>query len=335
MRRVAAIVNASAHRVSPAVIAALRAGLGDDVFVTRSAADARAAMATVVARGVELVCVAGGDGTFVQAVGDVHDLAHARPPILFALRCGLGNAIADVSGASSASPAGIARDLERARGDEAPVPLAVVRANGRIACYAGVGLDAMFVEDLYAVAKGRWKRAAATLRGATGLVATVVGRTLPRLLTYQPPRVTVVARAPATPLDRRGRPGGADAPAGTILHDGPALVAAAGTIASYGRGFTAFPFADAVGPTRFHLRVWSIGAATLLRHLPGVWRGSYVPEPGVRDWATTAVELRWARPHVIHIGGDLVAPTTRLAIDLVPWTVPFLRGRLASTGSGS
>ena len=31
---------------------------------------------------------------------------------------------------------------------------------------------------------------------------------------------------------------------------------------------------------------------------------------GIGLAATTAVELRWARPHVIHIGGDLVAPTT-------------------------
>lgn len=327
MRRVAAIVNANAHRVSPAVIAALRGALGDDdVHVTRSAVEARAAMARAIARDAEVVCVAGGDGSFVQAAGDLHELARARPPILYALRCGLGNAIADVSGASSADPAGLARDVARARGDEAPVPLALVRANGRVAYYAGVGLDAIFVEDLYAIAKGRWRRVAATLRGATGLAATVVLRTLPRALAYRPPHVTVVARAPATPLGRDGAAIGPDAPAGTVLHDGPALVAAAGTIPSYGRGFTAFPLADRVTPARFHLRVWTIGAAALLRQLPAIWRGTYFPAGGVHDWATTAVTFTWRDPHVIHIGGDLVAPTTRLEVDLLPWTVPILRG---------
>jgi diacylglycerol kinase family enzyme len=331
MRRVAALVNAGAHRVTPGVIAALEDCLGPHhVFVTRSAVAARDAMAAVIAGRHDVVCVVGGDGTFVQAARDAHELASAAPPILFALPYGFGNAIADISGASPPTLAGLRRDLARAVGPEPPAALRLLRANGRIAHYAGVGLDAVFVEDLYAVAKGRWRRAMAALRGAPGVVATVVWRTLPRLLRYRPPHVRVIAAGPATPLDRRGAPGEA-VPAGTVLHDGPAVMAAGGTIASYGKRFQAFPFADAVPAGCFHLRVWTIAATAVVRHLPAIWRGTYFPttpagEPGVHDWAAAAVTIDWTPPHVIHIGGDLEPPTTRLRLEILDWTLPILRG---------
>lgn len=326
MRRVAAVANANAHRVTPAVIATLRRELGDRLAVTHSVEEARAAVARLVGDGCEVLCVAGGDGTFVQTAADVHEVAPARPPILFPLRCGLGNAIADISGASAATPAGLTRDVARARSDEPARPLRLVRANGRVAHYAGVGLDAIFVEDLYRVAKGRFRRAAASLGGVPGLVATVALRTLPRLLAYRPPRVRITTLAPAHPLAPDGAKG-APIAAGTVLHDGPVLVAAGGTIASYGRDFQAFPLADAVQPAHFHLRAWSIGGAELLRHLPAVWRGTYFPARGLGDWAASAVRLEWDAPHVIHIGGDLTAPTTRIEMEILPWEVRLLRRR--------
>jgi diacylglycerol kinase family enzyme len=326
MRSVAALVNVHAHRVTPAHLATLRRELGEArVVVTRSAAEASAAMARLVDDRVEVICVLGGDGTFTQAAGDLYELARDRPPLLFALRGGLGNAISDISGSSSATPRGLRADLARARGDEPPAPLRLLRANGRIACYAGVGLDAQFVEDLYAVAKeGRRHRG----RGLTGLAATVLLRSLPRLVRYQPPRVTITARGPATGLDREGRPSGASARAGDVIFEGTALVAAGGTIASYGRGFQAFPFADAVGGERFSLRVWTIGAAELIWHLPAIWRGTYAPRAGVLDWAATAVTMEWSTPRPIHIGGDLVPRTSRLELELLPRTLPILRKSL-------
>jgi hypothetical protein len=324
MRNVAAIVNANAHRVTPAVVAALEHHLGPHhVFVTRSAAAAHDAVAAAIAAHHDVLCVVGGDGTFIQASSDVHAIARARPPILFALPYGLGNAIADISGASPPTLAGLGRDLARARGTEPPAALHLLRANGKIAYYAGVGMDAIFVEDLYAIAKGRWKRAMTALHGAPGLAATVLGRTLPRLLTYRAPHVRVTTTGPAARLDARGV-AGAPIAAGTVLHDGPALMAAGGTIASYGKQFQAFPFADRTPPGQLHLRVWAIGAGALLCHLPAIWRGRYFPA-GVHDWAASGVAIEWASPHVIHIGGDLEQPTTSIYLEMLDWSVPILK----------
>lgn len=324
MRQVAAIVNARAHRVTPAIIAALERELGAPrVFVTISPEDARAAVAAVIAAHHDVLCVVGGDGTFIQAASDVYELSRARPPILFALPYGLGNAIADISGAGPPTRAGLARDLARARGAEPPAALRLLRANGRIAYYAGVGMDAIFVEDLYAVAKRRWRRADKVLSGVPGLVATVLGRTLPRLLAYRLPRVRITAMGPVAALDRSGHPSEA-MPPGTVLHDGPVLMAAGGTIASYGKQFQAFPLADAVDADRFHLRVWTIDAADALLHLPGIWRGTYFPS-GVHDWSATHVSMTWSPPHVIHIGGDLMPATDRIDLEILPGSLPILR----------
>jgi len=324
MRQVAAIVNTNAYRVRPAVVAALERQLGSrHVFVTTSPAAGQDAVAQVIAGHHDVLCIVGGDGTFIQAASDVHAIARARPPILFGLAYGFGNAIADISGSSPPTLAGLGRDLARARGVEPPAPLHLLRANGKISYYAGVGLDAIFVEDMYAIAKGRWRRTLTALRGVPGLAATVLGRTLPRLLTYRAPHVRVTATGPATRLDARGVAGDPIA-AGTVLHDGPALMAAGGTIASYGKQFQAFPFADRVPAGQFHLRVWTIGAGALLCHIPAIWRGRYFP-PGVHDWAASGVTIEWASPHVIHIGGDLEQPTTNIHLDILDWSVPILK----------
>ena len=323
MRRVGAIINANAHRVTPAIVTALAQRLGPQhVFVTRSAASAHDAMAAAIAGHHDVICVVGGDGTFVQAARDAHMIARARPPILFALPYGFGNAIADISGASPPTLAGLARDLARARSMEPPTALRLLRANGRIAHYAGVGIDALFVEDLYAVAKGRWKRAMASLRGVPGLLCTVLGRTLPRLVRYHAPRVRVTTTGPARRLDARGGAGDS-LPAGTLLHDGPALMAAGGTIASYGKQFQAFPFAATISPDHFHLRLWTIRAGAVLCHLPAIWRGTYFPA-GVHDWEASGVLIEWSPPHVIQIGGDLEAATTKLHLEMLDWSVPIL-----------
>lgn len=327
MRTVGVLVNLNAHQVTSALVRELRARLGTErVYATRSVAEARAAIAAIVAAQLEVLCIAGGDGTFICAAEELFHLAPARPPILFALRLGLGNAIADLSGASAPTSAGLAHDLARAAGGEAPWPLPLLRANDRIAYYAGVGADADFVADLYQIAKGPLRAWSARWHGAPGLIATVALRTLPRFLTRRPLRVRIVnLGAPALRLDAHGEALGAPIPRHATLYEGPALVAAAGTIPSYGRRFWFFPLAERLPPGRLSLRVWSSSPLDVLRHLPSIWRGTYFPRDGVRDWAAEAVAIQWTLPAPIHIGGDLGAPTTELRLEMLPWCAPILR----------
>src|SRR5688572_21220229 len=113
---VAVLVNRHAQAATAKRIGWLRelAG-GEHVFPTASTEEAHAAAATIVQRGYQALCVAGGDGTFMQLAGDLVALAPPRLPALYALRMGTGNAISDVSGASRPTRAGLERDLARAR----------------------------------------------------------------------------------------------------------------------------------------------------------------------------------------------------------------------------
>ncbi|HEX7836396.1 MAG TPA: diacylglycerol kinase family protein, partial [Kofleriaceae bacterium] len=182
MRRVAIMLNRNAQGVTASRIARVRAiAGGEHVFVTASADDARGAIAAIVARGYDVLCTGGGDGTFVHAVGELR--AYAQWPILFGLRLGSGNAIADVCGARRPTWCGLAADLARAAGGEAPHALRVLEVDGRLAHSAGFGLDAEFNEDLARVAKAGLRRPwlHPLLAGGRGLYLTAAVRTVPRL----------------------------------------------------------------------------------------------------------------------------------------------------------
>lgn len=94
MRRVAAVLNARAGAVTAPRIAAVRAALGPAAWVTHDLDEAAAAYDAIAAGGFDVVCTGGGDGTFVHAVAALR--ARGVAPIVFGLRLGSGNAIADV-----------------------------------------------------------------------------------------------------------------------------------------------------------------------------------------------------------------------------------------------
>src|SRR5579872_3630829 len=114
MRDVAVLLNRRAQRVTPDMIAKVGAACGErHLFVTGSLEEARAAARTVVSRGYEVVCVGGGDGTFIQAAADLLAESAGAPPAMLPLRLGSGNAIADVCGSGAHTPRGVIEDVER------------------------------------------------------------------------------------------------------------------------------------------------------------------------------------------------------------------------------
>src|SRR5690348_7452692 len=119
--KVAVLLNANARSVSEGLKRELENFVPpQDLYYSRSFADARSIAATVLDRGYRTVLTGGGDGTFMGYVNCFFEAAqrpvatrrqgafkleplpaHAvRLPRIGALKLGTGNAVADFSGAS-------------------------------------------------------------------------------------------------------------------------------------------------------------------------------------------------------------------------------------------
>lgn len=326
MRRVAAILNCNAQGVSAARIANVRELLGDaHVFVTRSLGESRAAAEAIVASSYDVVCTGGGDGTFVQAIADLRGAGGAMP-ILFGLRLGTGNAIADVCGARRASRAGLAADLARASSDEPPGSLRLLDVDGALAHSAGAGLDAEFNLDLAAVHKASLRRAPwlrPVFAGVPGLIATAVVRTAPHLALRRPARMSIHALGPATRIDRRGNPL-AELPDGALLHDGGTTLVTASTCTTFGRGVVLFPATDRRSD-RFQIRIAQVGLVGALRELFAVVRGAASTVAGIDDFLVGGIRIELADRTPAHVGGEVRWPGRTLSITLARERVSILR----------
>src|SRR6185295_449289 len=159
------------------------------------------------------------------------------------------------------------------------------------------GLDAQILDD-YGATVRTLKRAhlAETVKSAgMRYFMAVAGRSIPRFVAASRPEVVAINRgAPAVRVDIDGRPIGTPIPAGRVLWRGVATLASAGTIPFYGLGLRVFPHADRV-PGRFQLRLSDLGAASILAHLPKLWKGTYGCDR-IADFMVDEVELVLSRP---------------------------------------
>jgi diacylglycerol kinase family enzyme len=316
--RIAVVLNGNARAVKAEVIQALGGVLRDeDIFVTRSTEQGRFIARTIVNRGYEVVVCGGGDGTFSQCVTDV--LALRRPggePAFGVLRLGTGNALATALGASSPTAAGLAADLRLAADPAARRELGMLQVEGRLAPFAGVGLDALILEDYNAVKQALRRTPARALgEGAAGYALAVGSRSLLRLL--REPRPEVLIRnlgEPAQRIDTRGRPLGRPVPRGAVLYRGPVLIAAASTVPYYGLGLKLFPQAGA-RVDRFQLRVADVDPFRILLKLPALFRGE-LEDPGILDFLCTRVSIQLAKPGAVQVGGDEIGRRSSLQLGL-------------------
>jgi diacylglycerol kinase family enzyme len=329
------LLNRGAQGVTAARLAWFRKRVrAEDLFVTETIEEGRAAVRAIVERGYEVLCPGGGDGTFMFVAGELVAMpAEARLPALMALRLGTGNAVHDVCGSSKPTPRGLARDLARAA-DPAEVasPLRLLTARTpeapepRLAQFVGAGLDADWQADYSHVVKRRVGNGPLLplLRGIPGYVATASTRTIPRLIRTPTVDVALTAETGGARLDERGNAtsGIAD---GETFYRGPATLVAASTVPSYSAGMRFFPHVDIIGDN-FQLKVAVGTAASVLRNLGKVMRGEHVPG-AVHDFAVHGVTIELARPTRYHVGGDVLTPTTRLTVGICPRTVPVLRAR--------
>jgi len=327
-RRVAVLLNRRAQGVTGARVRWFRDQVPPEALVVSDSVDeARHALASVLARGCDIVCTGGGDGTFIETAAALIALAPAPMPALLALRLGTGNAVHDICGSSPPTWDGLARDLARAADPGEPVaPLRLLDVDGRLAQFAGVGLDADWAADYAWLVKRHVGngRLLPLVRGIPGYAVTAMALTVPRLVRRPFVTVKLVARGAAHRLDGEGRAAEQLAD-GATLYEGPATLAAASTVPSYAAGLRFFRHVDDIGDA-FQLRVAIAGPLEVLRHARRLLRGA--PDPArILDFAARGVRVELAAPARYHVGGDALPAARGFGVALSAHTVPVLRAR--------
>lgn len=325
---VAVLLNANARRVSSRVHEVLRHVVPeDDLFLSRSTAEARTIARTVVGRRYGTVFTGGGDGTFVSFVTEILNLipdGSAPMPRFGVLKLGTGNALAAMVGATSG--VGIVDDVLRARAGQVRNVrrIDLVMTQGRATPFAGVGLDAALLNDYVAVkqrlGEGPLKK---WMTGATGYALAVASRTLPTYLRrrHNPVFEVYSGRGPAVLLDAEGRPVRDFGP-GELLYHGPAQMCAASTVPFYGYKLRMFPFAGQV-PGTMQLRIANVPPLTILSHLGSIWNGTF-RHPRLLDFLVESVVIRSSESLPLQVGGDAEGFGTEFEFRLAPRSVELV-----------
>lgn len=319
---VAVVLNKNARAVTPRQVARLRRlHAADHVFLSESAAHSRTIAETIIARGYHTALLGGGDGTFMRCLNDLIDAAEraGRPlPRVGVLRMGTGNAIGYYLGVEPSTERGLSRELERAAADpHLHRPMPMLRVDGKLAPFAGTGLDSQILDDYASMTRALDALKIGPLLGSPlRYILAVALRSVPRFMLRRLPEVEVVnLGGPAYAIGPDGQPDPTPLPRGTVLYRGPCTLAAAGTVPCFGFGARLLPYAD-YRTDKFNLRCTDASAFETLSHLPGVLRGDY-RSPKIHDFLCDAVELRLEQPVPMQIGGDIQSEWRRhMRIDL-------------------
>jgi diacylglycerol kinase family enzyme len=324
--RVAVLLNANARRVTPQVIRSLSHVVPEgDLFISRSALDARRIAQQVVDRGYHTVFLGGGDGTvmcfvneLMNEVGRRRQHFPTRTPRFGVLKLGTGNSVAALVKASSTKADGIVDDVLRARTGEVPGTRTIdlLLLDGRRAPFAGLGVDGQLLNDYIWVkenlAQGPFAR---LLSGPGGYFTSVALKTVPYYLSHSnsveceivnQDRVAWKMGPDGKPVETFG--------AGETLFRGPLMMAAAGTVPYYGYELKMFPFAGKRRGT-FNLRVGTLPATHILANLPGLWKGTWFPE-GLHDFLASDVSIQFSQPMPCQIAGDAAGYREALRIQV-------------------
>jgi diacylglycerol kinase family enzyme len=314
--RAVAIVNGNARGLRGRTRAKLERALPGGVRFTESLDEARQTIRAEIRRGVDLMVLAGGDGTVVMGftlLGEACRGAGRPEPAIGILRLGSGNAIADTALATDDAPADLARLV---RGDAVWRRVAMLDVLGVRAPFVGMGVDAQLLEDQAAVGRvvDRVPGAKRFVGGGTRYALSVALRSMPRFATEARPTVTVAnTGGPAIEMGRGG-PTGKTLPAGATLWSGACTLVAGATIPYFGFGLKMFAFAQH-DTARFHLRCGDAGLFEILRSTPAAFRGTYFSDH-VQDFLCDRVRIDLDRETPIEAGGELLGRHARVEIGL-------------------
>lgn len=319
--RFAVVVNGNARGVTEDLVSVLDEILvAGDLYVSRTLEEGREIAKRIVEKRYDVVLTGGGDGTFVQMVTwiteDARALGVTRPGFGF-LRLGTGNALAWVLGATSGGTRGVLVDIARARRAGAKGSLRLIDVAGKLAPFAGIGVDGMAVQDFEAV-KSRLEKLPLLGPRTTGGLAYVIsigGVSMPKVLMQPTVHVRIVNDgAPTAKLGLDGKPLGKLVPRGGTLFEGPVRSCIFSTIPFWGFGAKVFPHADPRGD-KIHLRAVNIDSVAVARNLRGIWNGTY-RSPDVTELLVDRAILELEKPVPLEVAGDAAGSFTRLPIAL-------------------
>ena len=311
------VLNGNARSVSDRLIRDVKQVLRHEtLFVSRSLEEWEFIARRIARDRFDVVLCGGGDGTFARCADDILALSPARAPAFGVLRLGTGNALATTLASSSPSRRGLRRDLDRARCPEARRRLPMLRVNGRLAPFTGVGLDSLILEDYNAVKRALAPTPLARLgQGTPGYFLACATRSLWRFAFEPWPEVIIRNQGASTRrIDLDGRALGPFIPRGGIIYHGPAGIAACSTIPYYGLGLKLFPMALRRAG-RFQLRVAQVDGADIVRRLPALFRGE-LRHDQIYDFHCDAVSIHLPEPTAVQIGGDEAGRHVRMDVRL-------------------
>jgi diacylglycerol kinase family enzyme len=327
--RVAVVMNGNAKQVTEELLGALHQIVeAGDLFVSRSLEEGEEIAQRIVEQGYPTVLSGGGDGTFAQVVTWIVDRCEAegRPlPRFGLLKLGTGNGLAWVLGAQEGKVRGVFADLARLRDEGGHGWIRMLRVEGRLAPFAGIGVDGIAIRDYNRVKNGmapfpvigRWGA------GGLGYVISMGALTLPRVVVTPRARVRIVnIGGPAHRLGDEGQPVGGAIAAGDVLYEGPTRSVLVSTVPYWGWGSRIFPFADPHGD-RFSVRVVNINSQDVVKHLPAIWRGTY-RDPRLIDFLADGVRVEYDQPMPAEIAGDPSEPRASTEVVMHPARIPVV-----------
>jgi len=333
----AVLLNANARRVSRRMRRELgRVVPAENLYITHSLDEAEAAAQGILARGYKRIVAGGGDGTLsllmdhlCRAVEAAPAGAHLDLPAIGVLKLGTGNALASHVGAGAPrNDLPLLHDEAEAEAVGAlgvDVPLHLIEAAGRLAFFAGAGVDAMILNDYLAIKRRLRRHLARFGEGIVAYFGAAFGRTVPRLVTTARSRPVVTITnlgRPAWRLSERGLPVGDPLPAGAVLHEGPALMTSGATLPYYGAGMVMFPWAcDRAG--HMQLRVANPPVSHIVAHLPDLWTGTYAHD-SIQDFHVTHVRMEFDRPTPVQVAGDGEGWQESLELRVSEHTIPLI-----------
>jgi diacylglycerol kinase family enzyme len=306
----AVVLNGRAKSVNDTVVDLVQ-GLvpAQDLYVSRSMSDARRIVRTIVERRYRTVLTGGGDGTFaafathLETHLDAEDIENYLPR-LGMLKLGTGNALASTFGAAQPDRRIIERDLDYAANGARTRPMRFIDVEGKVAPFAGIGLDALILNSYRIVLEHTSNTPAfQATEGLAGYALAIAGISLPQYLTEKVPDAVILNEGgPAWRVGPDGKRVGPMILKGEVIYRGPARLAASSKLPYYGFDFRLFPFAM-LRDDRFHLRVSDAPAQEILANLPAVWKGQYFSRT-VHDFLAERVSIHLSCPSPFQIGGD-------------------------------
>ncbi len=317
------VLNANAGRVTPRLARRIERVVGaDHVFLSESEEHAREILETCLERGYDTVFAGGGDGTILQAVNTLRELAGDDAPPVGVLRLGTGNALARHLG--SGLPLLELLRWQSPRVAYQRIPVRLVEHGHTLFPFGGMGVDAAVIND-YVDLKRRWGGPGwrKLFSGLSGYLIAGFGVTIPRFLKRPMADVEVVnLGGPAWRCGTGGVRIGEPIPTGGVIYRGPASTLGVATTPLIGYGMRLFPYACRV-PDRFQLRLLDFTPLQCGLHLAAAWNGK-LDHPSCHDFYVERIKIRSTRALPLQLGGDALGHTFDATFGLAERPVSFV-----------